>query len=93
MVIPGPRWPVRCPTPEKKIRELTREAAETHIRPGVRSGGQLEAYECPCGLYHLRNKKKNQRGGTAEQYIARQLAADLAALADEAMQAIPEEER
>lgn len=86
----GPGVP--CPTPDKLVREKTQQAAERHIENLVRSANNLEAYACPCGLYHLRNARKLARRSSRrnrEEVLRR----DLQALADEALRGLPPEER
>jgi hypothetical protein len=55
----------RCPTPEKRHRyddevfARRMAAALTWAHP---DGHTMEAYECSCGLWHIRDKtKKDQR--------------------------------
>jgi hypothetical protein len=79
-----------CPNPEKKIREVTREAAQRRIDNAPEQDRDLEVYECSCGMFHLRGAGKLARKHALRRAIANQLAADLQAIADEALAGLPD---
>lgn len=54
--------PDACPTPWKAYRITDPEtAARTAAAFSPLFGKLLEAYLCPCGLYHLRDEEKRKR--------------------------------
>lgn len=67
-VTPTTDEPAPCPTPDKKVRATTE--AEAYIaafranftaRTPLPHGGHVEAYRCPCGLWHVRDAEKHRR--------------------------------
>jgi hypothetical protein len=94
--------PAACPTPSKRAFR-TREAATDRAASAAGEGGEeLEAYECPCGEWHLRNRtryegknrfhaKQRHRRSLVRQARERERAAlglDLYDVADEIMRAM-----
>jgi hypothetical protein len=61
--------PVRaCPTPYKQRYALQVSAAWKANLMNTSCGWSLEPYECPCGMWHLRDwKKRNRNRGSGSQ--------------------------